>query len=158
MPKDEFDFDDPLELTGVGLLCEEDTSEAMAECFIEEFMRLGYNPKQLLALFRNPHYLGLNLVLENRGDAFVRDKIAEVFARWGRPCVWRSQEREGPHPPGPPAVSEAGGTQAGIAASRPGTPSLNPADPSGPPAPPDQTIPLDASATDPLGVPIPRLL
>src|SRR6266571_5489250 len=90
MPKDEFDFEDPLELNGVGLICEEDTTEAMTECFVEEFMRLGYNHKQILALFRNPHYLGMNLALQNRGEQFVRNRIAEVFARWGRPIERRT--------------------------------------------------------------------
>jgi len=85
MPKDEFDFDDPMELNGVALLTDEDTTEAMTECFIEEFMLMGYNDKQLLALFRNPHYLGMNMVLQKRGEQFVRNKIAEIFARWGRP-------------------------------------------------------------------------
>jgi hypothetical protein len=84
MPKDEFDFEDPLELNVVALLTEEDTTEAMCECFIEEFMRLGYNHKQILALFRNPHYLGMNMVMEKRGEQFVRDQITEIFARWGR--------------------------------------------------------------------------
>ena len=88
MPKDEFDFDDPMELSGVGLMTTEDTTDAMAECFIEEFMRLGYNHKQVLALFRNPHYLGMNMVLQNRGEPFVRDKITEIFSRWGRPVAW----------------------------------------------------------------------
>ena len=88
MPKDEFDFDDPMELNGVGLIGKEDTTEAMTECFIEEFMRLGYNHKQLLALFRNPHYIGMHLALQNRGEPFVREKITEVFARWGRPVAW----------------------------------------------------------------------
>jgi len=84
MPKDEFDPDDPMELNGVAFLTDEDTTEAMTDCFIEEFMHMGYNHKQLLALFRNPHYLGMNMVLQNRGQQFVRDKITEVFARWGR--------------------------------------------------------------------------
>jgi hypothetical protein len=88
MPKDEFDLDDPLELNGVGIVCEEDTTEAMTECFIEEFMRLGHNHKQILAMFRNPHYLGMNMALQNRGEPFVRDVITEVFARWGRPVKW----------------------------------------------------------------------
>lgn|ERR1041385_2238515 len=91
MPKDEFDFEDPLELNGVGIICSEDTTEAMTECFVEEFMRLGYNQKQILAFFRNPHYLGMNMALQNRGEEFVKEKIREVFARWGRwiqkPCV-----------------------------------------------------------------------
>jgi len=89
MPKDEFDFDDPMELSGVGFLTEEDTTDAMCECFIEEFMRMGYNHKQVLALFRNPYYLGMNMVLQNRGEPFVRDRIGEVFARWGKKVEWR---------------------------------------------------------------------
>src|SRR5512136_1359888 len=84
MPKDEFDFQDPLELNGMAFLTEEDTTDAMCECFIEEFMRMGYNARQVLALFRNPHYLGMNLVLEKRGEQFVRESITDVFARWGR--------------------------------------------------------------------------
>src|SRR5262245_33121973 len=88
MPKDEFDPEDPLELLGVGIVTEEDTTEAMTECFIEEFMRLGYNHKQLLALFRNPHYLGMNMVLQNKGESFVRDRIEESFAKWGRTITW----------------------------------------------------------------------
>ena len=84
MPKNEFDFEDPLELNGVAFLTEEDTTDAMCECFIEEFMRMGYNAKQVLALFRNPHYLGMNLVLEKRGEQFIRDQIVEIFERWGK--------------------------------------------------------------------------
>jgi hypothetical protein len=84
MPKDGFDFEDPLELNGVAFLTQEDTTDAMCECFVEEFMRIGYSAKQILALFRNPHYIGMNLVLEKRGEAFIRDSIREVFARWGK--------------------------------------------------------------------------
>lgn len=88
MPKDEFDFEDPLELNGVAFLTEDDTSAEMAECFAEEFMRMGYNHKQVLALFRNPHYVGPNMVLANKGELFVLKIIAETFARWGRPIQW----------------------------------------------------------------------
>ena len=88
MPKDEFDFEDPLELNGVGIVSEEDTTEAMTECFVEEFMRLGYNHKQILALFLNPHYIGMNLAVQNRGEPFVRNIISSVFARWGKPVAF----------------------------------------------------------------------
>jgi hypothetical protein len=98
MPKDEFDFEDPFELNGVGLMCNEDTTEAMTECFVEEFMRLGYNHKQIFAMFRNPHYIGMNMALEKRGEQFVRDTIAEVFARWGRTVAWAEQSRTGVPP------------------------------------------------------------
>ena len=98
MSKDEFDFDDPLELNGVALYTDEDTSRDMAECFVEEFLRMGYNHKQLLALFRNPHYLGMNMVLQNKGEPFVRDIIAEVFARWGKRVEWPMQSTAGVAP------------------------------------------------------------
>ena len=98
MPKDEFEFDDPMELNGVGFACNEDTTDAMTECFVEEFMRLGYNAKQIHALFRNPHYLGMNMVVQNRGEQFVRDRITEVFARWGKPVAWAEQGRAGFQP------------------------------------------------------------
>lgn len=87
MPKNEFDFEDPLELNGVTLTTAEDTTREMAECFIEEFLRMGYNAKQVLALFRNPHYLGPHLAWEKHGEPCVREIIAEVFARWGRPVA-----------------------------------------------------------------------
>ena len=95
MPKDEFDFDDPMELNGVGLGCAEDTTAAMTECFVEEFMRLGYDHRQILALFRNPHYIGMNLALQNRGEPFVRDVIGEVFARRGKTVTWPAGANEG---------------------------------------------------------------
>jgi hypothetical protein len=136
MPKDEFDFDDPMELNGVGVACEEDTTEAMTECFIEEFMRLGYNAKQILAMFRNPHYLGMNMALEKRGEPFVRDTIAEIFARWGRPVAWAtacSGRRE-----------EA---QTSADAAEENQSLLTPA----------ATVELDTTATDPMGIPVPKL-
>lgn len=98
MPKHETDPEDPMELCGVGLLTAEDTSEAMTECFIEEFLRLGYDAERLLALFRNPFYTGVNMVLQNRGEAFVRRKIAEVFGWWGRPVAWGSDSLPGQAP------------------------------------------------------------
>lgn len=88
MPKDEIDPDDPMELRGVGLLTDHDTTEPMAECFIEEFLRLGHNHRQILALFRNPHYTGVHLVLQQRGEDFVKAKITEVFGWWKRDVRW----------------------------------------------------------------------
>ena len=133
MPKDEFDFDDPMELNGIALPADEDTTDAMTECFIEEFMRLGYDHQRLLALFRNRHYVGMNMVLQNRGEEYVKRRIHEVFAQWGRPFEWSDGGCScgHPHPPG-----EAG------------TPSPKPA---------EQEIPLDAESLDPMGAPIPKL-
>lgn len=127
MPKNESDPEDPLELCGVGLLTEEDTSEAMTECFVEEFMRLGHTPGRILALFRNPHYTGMNMVFQNRGEAFIRDKITEVFGWWKRPVSWDEAA--------PNTLPEAA--------------------PGG--CPDGQPPVLDMTATDPMGAAIPQL-
>jgi hypothetical protein len=142
MPKDEFDFEDPLELNGVGLVCEEDTTEAMTECFVEEFMRLGYNHKhhkQILALFRNPHYIGMNMALQNRGEPFVREKIAEVFARWGRPVAGVVS---GVPPDVEPGFQPGGETSTNVV-PRPGGET------------PPSTAGGTPAATDPMGAPLP---
>jgi hypothetical protein len=55
---------------------------------VEEFMRLGHTPDHILALFRNPHYTGMNMVFQSRGEAFIRHKITEVFGWWKRPVSW----------------------------------------------------------------------
>jgi hypothetical protein len=93
MPKDEFDFEDPMELNGVALFTDEDTTDAMCECFIEEFMMLGYDAARILALFRHPHYIGMNMVLQNRGEQFVREKIESIFDQWGRTVNWPATSR-----------------------------------------------------------------
>src|SRR5262245_4927954 len=137
MPKDEFDFDDPLELNGVALYTDEDTSREMAECFVEEFLMLGYNHKQLLALFRNPHYLGMNMVLLNKGEAFVKDVISHVCARWGKKIEWpgacgdRCEEAQ----IRPPDTGSAGGQNLETSAA----------------------AEKDEKLTDPLGHPVPKL-
>jgi len=130
MPKDEFDFEDPFELNGMVFPTQEDTTNDMAECFIEEFMRMGYSHKQILALFRNPHYVGPHLALEKQGEPFVRGLIVDIFARWGRSVSWaepvchRTEE------------SENGRELRAVA--------------------PVAEIEMDQSATDPMGAAIPK--
>jgi hypothetical protein len=135
MPKDEFDFEDPFELNGMALLSHEDTTNDMAECFTEEFMRMGYSHQQVLALFRNPHYLGPNMAIEKRGEPFIRDLIADVFARWGKAVNWpepsSSRREEAQIPP------EATESQSLVASAA--------------------TTEMDETLTDPMGSPIPKL-
>jgi hypothetical protein len=49
---------------------------------------LGHSAGQILALFRNPHYTGMNMVLQNRGEDFVKAKITEVFGWWRCEVAW----------------------------------------------------------------------
>ena len=131
MPKNEFDFEDPFELNGMAFLTHEDTTDDMAECFIEEFMRMGYGNRQILALFKDPHYLGPNMAFEKRGEPFIRELITEVFARWGRTASWgRAPVDVGVHP-----ALEVGGT------------------------PEPQSLPHEveeSAETDPMGAPVPK--
>lgn len=141
MPKDEFDFEDPFELNGMAFMTHEDSTNEMAETFIEEFLRMGYNHQQLLALFRNPHYIGPNMALEKRGEPFVRNLIAEVFARWGKAVTWPmaaavalntepglepEDKRESNSKPFPAAEDDSGGGKLTVSAG---------SDPTGAPTP-----------------------
>jgi len=150
MPKDEFDFEDPFELNGMAFLTHEDTTNDMAECFAEEFMRMGYSHKQILALFRNPQYLGPHMAFEKRGEPFVRDLIADVFARWGKVVTW-------PVTAGIlPAVEP--GFQPGGTGSKPleslDALASSSADPGG--KMPPSTAGRMPAATDPTGAPVPE--
>ena len=78
MPKDEFDFDDPLELVGCEVPLEDEQLSEMAECFVEEFARMGYGAEALLGLFRNPFYHGPHSVYQARGEEYVRDLIRQT--------------------------------------------------------------------------------
>lgn len=135
MPKDEFDFEDPFELNGMAFLSHEDTTNDMAECFAEEFMRMGYNHKQVLALFRNPQYLGPHMAFEKRGEPFIRDLITDVFARWGKlvtwpdPCSCRREEAQ---------ISPEANERQGLVTST-------------------ATTGVEETLTDPTGSPIPKL-
>jgi hypothetical protein len=135
MPKDEFDFEDPFELNGMAFLTREDTTNDMAETFIEEFMRMGYGHKQILALFRNPHYLGPSLALEKRGEPFIRDLIAEVFARWGKAVTWSDSSSS--------RSKEAHSSSTAIERQAFVTSAAN--------------LEMDATATDPMGATVPKL-
>jgi hypothetical protein len=74
---------DPFEAVAVGISTAEDTTDEMARTFVEEFALLGFPPERVLRLFRNPFYAGAHMVLERRGDEFVRALIREVFGTDG---------------------------------------------------------------------------
>ena len=153
MPKDEFDFEDPFELNGMAFMTHEDTTNDMAECFIEEFMRMGYGHKQVLALFRNPHYIGPNMAFEKRGEPFIRDLIADVFARWGKVAEWPVAAGILPaiEPGFQPGGTGVGSTTALEDADDSASSSANP----GGKMPPSTAGRMPAT-TDPTGAPIPE--
>jgi len=76
MPYDEFEAGDPLELVGSQVLLGEEHLTEMAECFVEEFARMGYGADAIFDLFREPFYRGPHSIYLARGEEYVRDLIA----------------------------------------------------------------------------------
>lgn len=90
MPHDEFVPQDPvelpeepMELTGVVLPGEPGQLEAMAECLVEEYVRLGWSEQRLMTLFVNPMFLATHRIYRMKGEAYVRALIRQTRVRWG---------------------------------------------------------------------------
>ena len=83
MPRDEFEEDDPMELVGVAL--PDGDPEELASAIVEEFIRMGLNNEELLALFRDPFYAGPHAIWRSRGEAYVLGLIERGRERWGFP-------------------------------------------------------------------------
>jgi hypothetical protein len=83
VPKTQFDPDDPMEFTGVAL--PGDTQEAMAECFVEEYVMQGFTDGMILRLFTHPFFAGTHAIYRSRGEEFVKALIARARSRWGEP-------------------------------------------------------------------------
>ncbi len=72
--------EEPMELVGVRLPVTEDTTADMAECFAEEFIRLGHSVEEVLALFKNPFYAGPHEAYRNLGE----ERICEMIEKYDR--------------------------------------------------------------------------
>jgi len=86
MPFEDPDPTDPMTLHGVVLEAEPtlDAVREMAECFVEEYARMGFDAGRILGLFRNPGYAGPYQARERLGDHIVRSLVEEITTRWGR--------------------------------------------------------------------------
>lgn len=83
MPQEEFVPEDPMGLIGMVLPGEPGQLEAMAECFIEEYVRLGWSERRLMTLFVSPMFLATHRIYRMKGEAYVRDLIRTTRAKWG---------------------------------------------------------------------------
>lgn len=73
-------------MTLQGVLFEVDDLEAhreMAACFIEEYLRLGFDRQRLLKLFQVRGYAGPHLAWRMLGETEIVRMIDELTARWG---------------------------------------------------------------------------
>jgi hypothetical protein len=79
----EAEEDDPLELQGIGI--PDPTGEStrrMAECFAEEFLRMGFPPGRVLALFESPGYALAHRAYEILGATEVRAIVDRAVSQW----------------------------------------------------------------------------
>lgn len=82
MPHDEFVDEDPMGLIGMVLPGEPGQLEVMAECVIEEYVRLGWSEQRLMTLFVNPMFLATHRIYRQKGETYVRDLIQQTRAKW----------------------------------------------------------------------------
>jgi hypothetical protein len=92
MPYNDPDMTDPMTLHGVEIEVEGDeANREMAQCFIEEYLRIGFDAPEILRIFRTKGYAGPNMALHRLGEATIRSMIeAEVGLRRpraGRGCL-----------------------------------------------------------------------
>lgn len=78
MADKEFESEDPMELVGTLMECNEEEIEEMGLTFVEEFTRMHWPREEIMAIFANPHYRGPHTVYRAKGPAFVSRLIDVV--------------------------------------------------------------------------------
>jgi hypothetical protein len=82
MPYEDPDPTDPMTRHGVAVEVSDDgATREMAECFVEEFVRLGFDEPRLLRMFRSPGYAGPHRAWRRLGDAAIRAIVKEELGR-----------------------------------------------------------------------------
>jgi hypothetical protein len=75
--------DDPFQLNAIGVPDPSgESSRAMAECFAEEFLRLGFPPGRVLALFESPRYALAHQAFRALGPGAVRAIVERLARTW----------------------------------------------------------------------------
>jgi hypothetical protein len=71
MADKEFESEDPMQLVGTLMECDEEEIEEMGLTFVEEFARMRWPREEIMAIFANPHYRGPHTVYRAKGPAFI---------------------------------------------------------------------------------------
>ncbi len=83
MPYNDPDPQDPMAPIGVEVECPDDSAtQTMAECFVEEFLRMGLSPDQILELFRQPAYAAAHRAYQTLGEEAVQELIGAYREIW----------------------------------------------------------------------------
>ena len=84
MPYDDPDPTDPMTLHGVAVETAGDSAVLeMAECFIDEYARLGFDANRILHMFNTRGYAGPFMAATVLGKERIRELVDTVLARWG---------------------------------------------------------------------------
>ncbi len=84
MPYDDPDATDPMMLHGVVVETQDDNAMCdMAECFIEEYIRSGFDADRIMKMFKTQGYAGPFLAYQTLGQDAIRRIIDELMPLWG---------------------------------------------------------------------------
>ncbi len=84
MPYEDPAATDPMTLHGVVVETKnDDAMSEMAECFVEEYIRSGFDEERMLQMFKTKGYAGPFLAYQTLGETTIRKIIAELFMLWG---------------------------------------------------------------------------
>jgi len=76
MPYQDPDSTDPMTLTGVELAVDDPGAvRAMAECFIEEYARMGHSADSIVSLFENGQFAGPTMAMSQLGGDAIRELV-----------------------------------------------------------------------------------
>ncbi len=98
MPYDDPDATDPMTLRGVVVESNDDGPvREMAECFIVEYARMGFDSDRILQIFKTSGYAGPFLAYQTLGEQVIRSLIDEQMSIrcMGRSDGPRDLERDG---------------------------------------------------------------
>lgn len=82
MPKDEFIAEDPMQLVGMVLPGEQGQLEAMAECIVEEYVRMGWDERRLMTLFVKPMFMATHRIYRQKGEKYVQELIQKICKQY----------------------------------------------------------------------------
>ncbi|GFO82625.1 MAG: hypothetical protein A49_22520 [Methyloceanibacter sp.] len=84
MPYDDPDPTDPMTLHSVVVETRDNSAMTdMAECFIDEYARLGFDADRILHLFNSKGFAGPYMAARALGEDRIRELVERVLARWG---------------------------------------------------------------------------
>ena len=84
MPYDDPDATDPMTLHGIAVETNSDAAmRDMADCFVEEYLRMGFDTDRILKMFQTEGYAGPFLAYQTLGEDAIRRIIDELVPLWG---------------------------------------------------------------------------